>query len=414
MKRGSRRSFLAALAGGCFTASQSETLAVYRDRDLTTGTVEAGTLDLKLASADQQRLPTAGDLVLAPGETTQQRLPLTNSGNMSGHLLQLSLATQTSDEGQTDPSETNTDPADGGELDNELEIRVFIEQNDTVVGYFFGNATSFVPYLTAVSQGNQTLTPPTPLSGTDSAVLVVEFRYPSGSSAALGDRLVFDMNLGLNSKTTAEGWLDVDRMTVAIQAGTGQVANVQTTQLSGQEYDTLSMNEDSGGQGRIGKPGVGPVGSASREHWLGPTATNPAVRENRDWVKNRPSIINLTYDPRDNILGYGVIPASDQNQLKKATLSYSPAVTSLTDLLIYGVGAPTGTLTIDQLELNGQPINESLTISNARRALRLSNIQLEEGFTFTAQVVMSWSGNQRPSADSQFYRLRVGRVTNSP
>ncbi|WP_266080975.1 choice-of-anchor W domain-containing protein [Haladaptatus caseinilyticus] len=410
MRDVSRRHMLAALSTvGVSSQWSIGSWAAFRDSEPEQGVVEAGSLDMKLLNTDQYRIPTTGDFVLAPGGADERRITLTNAGSTEGRSLSLSLATQTSEEGQTGTGETNTSTADGGELDDELQIRVFLENNGTVIGYFYGSTTAYTPYLTAVGQGTKTISLPSSIGGSDSLDLVVQYRYPSGSSAALGDRLVFTMNLALGSETGARGWRDVDPTTVALQAGVGQATEFEVTSLSDTQYLTIVMNEQFGAQGRIGRQGAGgPIGSGTREHWIGDTATIPASRSNSDWVNGQAYSFTFSYDPGPNRTNYTVEPGN-------VNLTHSPTVSiSLTDLLIYAVGAQNGTLTIDQLTLNGQSITQSLSVSNARRALRISNVQLQQGFTLTGRVVMSWTGNQRPAFDSQYYLLRVGRVLSGP
>ncbi|MFH5800084.1 choice-of-anchor W domain-containing protein [Haladaptatus sp. CMAA 1911] len=373
--------------------------ATYTTSDSAGGSTDQGTLDLKLQGADADRLPADGDLVLASGGSYVKRTRLTNDGSVDGESVGLAVSTVTTDEGTTESGESNTSTGDGGELDDELQLKASLERNGTSIGYFFGSTSSFASYATAASGPEQTIGLSSPLDSTPTD-FVLELFYPSGSTAALGDRLVFDLDVTLNSGVSSTGWRDVDTTRVALQAGGGQAADPVVTTLTQQEYSSVTMEQAFLAQGRVGGPGSGVT-----EHRLGPTVNNPKNRANKDWQNNETRPFTLTYDPQTQTVVYGNQGVGD--------LTYAPSDTGpYTDLLLYAIAPSSSTTQLNNLRLNGRQLGQNIQISNGGAAIRVSNVSLEEGFTLRGNARMQWSGN-KPSQDTQFYRLRVGRVTSA-
>ncbi|KZN25718.1 hypothetical protein A4G99_04540 [Haladaptatus sp. R4] len=373
--------------------------ALYGVSDSTAGETDGGTLDLKLQGSDTDRIPAAGDLVLGSGGSYTHRTSLTNAGSTGGESISLGVTTVTTDEGTTESGESNTSTADGGELDDELLFRASLERDGTTVGYFFGDGSSLASYSTVAGRPEQAIQL-SPSLGSSPAVFVFEVNYPTGSTAAYGDRLVFDLDLTLNSRVSPAGWSDVDTTRVSLQAGGGQASDPTITTLTQQEYNSITMQQAFIAQGRVGGSGSGVT-----EHRLGPTINNPKNRSNKDWQNNETRPFTLTYDPQTTIVTYGNQGVSD--------LTYAPTDTGpYTDLLLDVVAPTSATTQLNNLRLNGNQLGRDIQVTNGGSAIRVSNVSLEEGFTLRGNARMQWSKN-KPSQDTQYYRLRVGRVTSS-
>ncbi|GKZ12806.1 choice-of-anchor W domain-containing protein [Haladaptatus sp. T7] len=372
--------------------------ATYDVSDSTGGSTDEGDLDLKLQGGDADRIPAAGDFVLASGGSYTHQTQLTNDGSIGGESISLGVSTVTTGEGTTEPDESNTSPADGGELDDELQFRASLERDGTLLGYFFGSSTSLASYSTVATQPDQTIQLSPPL-GSAPVDFVFELEYPTGSTAAYGDRLAFDLDLTLNSRVSPAGWSDVDTTRVSLQAGAGQASDPTITTLTQQEYNSIRMQQSFIAQGRIGGHGSG-----VKEHRLGPTINNPKNRANKDWQNNETRPFTLTYDPRSQIVTYSNQGTND--------LTYSPLDTGpYTDLLIYARAQSAATTRLSNMRLNGDSVGQDIQVTNGGSAIRVSNVSLEEGFTLEGDAIIQWS-RKKPSQNKQYYRLRVGRVTS--
>ncbi|MGA9402477.1 choice-of-anchor W domain-containing protein [Haladaptatus sp.] len=373
--------------------------ATYDVSDSTDGSTDEGDLDLKLQGGDADRIPAAGDFVLGSGGSYTHQTQLTNDGSIGGESISLGVSTVTSDEGTTESGESNTSTADGGELDDELQFRASLERDGTLLGYFFGSSSSLASYSTVATQPDQTMQLSPPLGSTP-VDFVFELEYPTGSTAAYGDRLAFDLDLTLNSRVSPAGWSDVDTTRVSLQAGGGQTSDPTITTLTQQEYNSITMEQAFIAQGLGGGHGSGVT-----EHRLGPTVNNPKNRANKDWQNNETRPFTLTYDPQSNIATYSNQGVSD--------LTYAPPDTGpYTDLLLDAIAPASATTQLNNIRFNGKQLGRDIQVTNGGSAIRVSNVSLEEGFTLRGNARMQWSKN-KPSQDTQYYRLRVGRVTSS-
>jgi hypothetical protein len=165
-------------------------------------TEAGGGLDLKVEGQDGViRVPNEGTLTFARGDSVTDSEQLTNTGSVPGVEVGVSIRTYDTNEGDENPeSETDTDPSNGGEFGDHLLIKVFLEQDDAIVDYFFGSANAYADYSTAANGGTQFLTLPTPIANDTNVEtnLVFQLLYPDFFTEAIGDDLVFDLVVTLN------------------------------------------------------------------------------------------------------------------------------------------------------------------------------------------------------------------------
>ena len=207
----SRRKILGSLAviGGAASVGLG-TWAALSDTEVKRvfGRAEGG-LDLKVDGQDGViRVPDSGSFTLAGGESFRDSTELTNVGSVPGDQVGVSISTRATSEGDENPeSETNTDPSDGGEFDDNIQIKAFVEQAGTVAGYFFGASDSYAAYNAAEAGGQQLVTLSQPLDNTTTATtnLIFEVLYPTYATDAIGDTIEFDLAVTLNQTPPAGG-----------------------------------------------------------------------------------------------------------------------------------------------------------------------------------------------------------------
>jgi spore coat-associated protein N len=189
---------------GVAGALGSATWAQYNDQE-TAGPInaEAATMDLAInnpASRNVKVEPVGGN-----ADGFSETFVLENNGNITGNALTLNLDQVSSGEGSfnRDP-ETNT--GGNGELDEQLEVRAWVEQFNGVQ-YFFGGSDSWEDYNSVKGEENA-VTKVIGLEPNDERLdLVIEGRMKdlSGNqnNNAMGDTLSFDVVATLHQQNTA-------------------------------------------------------------------------------------------------------------------------------------------------------------------------------------------------------------------
>ncbi|WP_226010657.1 TasA family protein [Halomicrobium salinisoli] len=119
-----RRRVLGGIAtiGAASAAAGAGTFAYFSDEETSSTTVSAGTLDLQTGSTNTLSF---GKSDIVPGQNGSGSVDLQKSGSVAGDLS-ISVASVSSSEGTDSDAETNTSTSDGGELDDQLELALWI------------------------------------------------------------------------------------------------------------------------------------------------------------------------------------------------------------------------------------------------------------------------------------------------
>jgi hypothetical protein len=193
----------AALSGGAATWAQLSDTEVKR----VFANASAG-LDLQVEGQDGViRVPDDGSLELAGGQTYEDIEELTNIGSVPGQQVGVNLQITGTGEGEFNPSsETDTDPGNGGEFDDHLQIRAWVQQNGSVDGYFFGDGTTYVPIQQAQGAGETYVTLDDSLTYTGPPTnLGFELLYPDFFEDAIGDTITFELSVSLYQDIQTSG-----------------------------------------------------------------------------------------------------------------------------------------------------------------------------------------------------------------
>ncbi len=112
---------LSVLVGSAFTAAFSDQESSQQNE------LKAGILNLQLGNSDTYILKFNNEDPLAPGSEGAIKTSIGNDGDVEGNFY-VSVSLTNDIEGENPPPEkgTNTDPADGGELDNCVDVRATV------------------------------------------------------------------------------------------------------------------------------------------------------------------------------------------------------------------------------------------------------------------------------------------------
>jgi predicted ribosomally synthesized peptide with SipW-like signal peptide len=207
-----RRRALGALAtiGAGSAAAGAGTFALFSDEETSNGnTLSAGTLDLQ--TGDSQSISFTGSDI-APGDTGTTAVDLEKSGAVAADL-DVEVTSVSSSEGDTPESETNTDTADGGELDDQLNLKLWIgtggssdssfdSSTDITLNSDGSTETSAPDYETASGYDSTSWTDViTDFSGPVTFNVEWEFPDDSSNNAAQGDDVTVDFTFTLTQQS---------------------------------------------------------------------------------------------------------------------------------------------------------------------------------------------------------------------
>lgn len=165
-------------------ATGAGTMAYFTDTESSTGnTVQAGTLDLKPDDGSEITfLDAAG---VAPGDSGEQSIELANDGSIAGSLEIEILEVRDSENGFSGNENSVDDTDDQGELQEYLEIQVFVDGDPRTDWYYVSqlSAGRTLPLNEAVGPG-----------GTRTVTVEWRFEDPGDKSVneAQGDSLAID------------------------------------------------------------------------------------------------------------------------------------------------------------------------------------------------------------------------------
>lgn len=193
---------------GAAGALGAGTWAEYSDEETAQLTVEAGTLNLTIDGQDGNKAKVhVGPIEPADsnpdGNIFSESFTLENTGTQFGNRQGLRIEHVDSDEGVNNEAETNTDG--NGELDDQLEIRVYVTNGASKRDYLFGSESSFVDYNSI--RGQDSGRGGFPMGPGDTSELVIEgrFKNQANNNAAQGDVLVFDAVVTLYQRNAPAG-----------------------------------------------------------------------------------------------------------------------------------------------------------------------------------------------------------------
>lgn len=151
-------------------------------------------------------------------------------------------------------------------------------------------------------------------------------------------------------------------------------------------------------EGRIGDRG----GHATFELDAGPSTASPAATAQFNWQNNSPVGFSLTYTPLSQLFTFSVADT---------VLLYN-AAESITDIFIRtrAVNDNSG-ITIGSLSLNGQIINDISQAEGSSDGLdivRISGINLSNGFSLSGMSTMWWSLDSIPTQSRLAYQVKLG------
>ncbi len=147
-------------------------------------------------------------------------------------------------------------------------------------------------------------------------------------------------------------------------------------------------------EGRIGDGS----GAATFELDLGPDTGAPWTTAQYAWPNGTPVPFSLIYDQGADLVHFTV---------GATALSYTPAV-GFAELFVRTRAVNAGSsILVDNLALDGVPLCDSAqAVADGLDILRVQNQPLQNGFTLTGQVTMSWTGTM-PTQSRLAFQLKV-------
>lgn len=184
--------------------------AQFSDEETGRVVAQAGTLDLRINGGDRRATVDVGQLSPednvddpdSPPHTFEARYELTNVGNTTGNRVEVVIPSAGVQSMERDNPEPETNTGGQGELDDQLEVRAFLDNDSNDgngnKGYFFGGSDSYVPFEDVLDNTygvNENIDG----GGGDSDDLVIQGRFPDreDNNEAMGDRVRFDVEATL-------------------------------------------------------------------------------------------------------------------------------------------------------------------------------------------------------------------------
>lgn len=110
------------------------TRAYFSDTETSTGnTFTAGSLNLQIGESDPTTWTFSADNI-KPGYNGNHDVDIKNTGSVDGDVS-IDVAVSNSDEGATPESETETEAGNGGELDDQMRICIYMQEDQGVGGF---------------------------------------------------------------------------------------------------------------------------------------------------------------------------------------------------------------------------------------------------------------------------------------
>lgn len=193
-----RRRVLGSIATiGIAGALGAATWAELSDEETATVDAQAGSIDLQANGADETVTVDFGD-DLANGFSETQTIDLTNAGSLPGQALCFATSNFSSGEGENFEPETNTDTADGGELDDVATLDIGLSGGGASYSVYEGPASGATSLDTCVN-----LDPP--LEG-QTFTLDIALSIPDENvNQAMGDTFNFDLTATLYDENQTSG-----------------------------------------------------------------------------------------------------------------------------------------------------------------------------------------------------------------
>jgi spore coat-associated protein N len=161
------------------------TWAEMSDEETATVDAQAGSIDLQANGADETVTVDFGD-DLANGFSETQTIDLTNAGSLPGEAMCFAVSNFTSGEGDNFEPEGDTDPANGGELDDVADLTITLSGGGASYPVYDGPANGVSSLDTCVD-----LEPP--LEG-QTFTLDIALSIPEENvNDAMGDTFSFDL-----------------------------------------------------------------------------------------------------------------------------------------------------------------------------------------------------------------------------
>lgn len=173
------------------------TWAEMSDTETATVDAQAGSIDLQANGADETVTVDFGD-ALSNGFSETQTIDLTNAGSLPGQSLCFAVENFTSGEGENFEPETNTDTADGGELDDVATLTIDVSGGGSSYSIYDGAASGVTSVDTCVN-----LDPP--IEG-QTFTLDIALSVPDENvNEAMGDEFTFDLTITLYDENQTTG-----------------------------------------------------------------------------------------------------------------------------------------------------------------------------------------------------------------
>lgn len=221
-----RRKLLGGLAIiGTAGATGAGTIALSRDNETERTTVTAGgpenststgsesdqnrTLDLKVGGSEGVIKVNAG--TLQPGDTFKNCETLSNSGDISGRVLSMSIPKDSIETKEGTNYDEETDTSGEGELEDHLDLKAYLVTPNAKKSrlFFHGGKETYIPFNTVVDRGPA----PVDFSENDLKPIVGEQKYEfcfvlryasEDSREVFGDVLGFDIELTLEQQSQSK------------------------------------------------------------------------------------------------------------------------------------------------------------------------------------------------------------------
>ena len=182
---------------GVAGALGATTWAEMSDEETATVDAQAGSIDLQANGADETVTVDFGD-DLSNGFSETQTIDLTNAGSLPGEALCFAVSNFTSGEGENFEPEENTDPGDGGELDDVATLDIGLSGGGASYSIYEGPASGVTSLDTCANLDpaldGQTFTLDIALSIPDENV-----------NQAMGDEFSFDLTATLYDENQTDG-----------------------------------------------------------------------------------------------------------------------------------------------------------------------------------------------------------------